>query len=84
MPADVRALAGPPRRLGERPTRVRTVRDLVADVITRGGIEPSRTDAITRLVLAKLRDLVPEEVGDVAAVLPAELREAWETAAAPR
>ncbi len=84
LPADVRALAGPPRRLGERGTRVRTVHELVADVIARGGIEPTRADAITRLVLARLRDLVPEEARDVAAVLPPELREVWETQAAPQ
>jgi uncharacterized protein (DUF2267 family) len=83
LPADVRALSGPPRRLGERPTRLRTVRDLVADVIARGGIEPTRADAITRLVLAKLRELVPEEARDVAAVLPEELRQFWTTAGAP-
>jgi uncharacterized protein (DUF2267 family) len=78
LPADVRELAGPPRRHGERPARLRTVPQLVAAVTTEGGIEGRHAEQITRAVVATLRDLVPEEAADVAAVLPAELREFWE------
>lgn len=78
LPADVRALSEPPRRQGERP-RLRTLPQLVAAVTAEGGIDPKQAEAITRAVLAALRGIVPEEAGDVAAVLPAELRELWET-----
>jgi uncharacterized protein (DUF2267 family) len=80
LPADVRQLAGPPRRMGQQARRVKTVQELVADVVARGGIEPSRAESITFAVLGKLRELVPEERRDIAAVLPGELREMWEHA----
>jgi len=79
LPADVRALAGPARRHGERTPRLKTVPQLVAAVIAEGGIEPAHADDITRAVVASLRGLVREEARDVAAVLPADLRELWET-----
>jgi uncharacterized protein (DUF2267 family) len=79
LPADVRALAGPPRRHGERPPRLKTLPQLVAAVTAEGGIEPQHAEEITRAVVATLRGLVHEEARDVAAVLPAELRELWET-----
>jgi hypothetical protein len=79
LPADVRALAGPVRRHGERPARLKTLPQLVAAVIAEGGIDPAHADDITRAVVASLRSLVREEARDVAAVLPAELRELWET-----
>jgi uncharacterized protein (DUF2267 family) len=79
LPLDVRALAGPARRRGERPPRLRTLPQLVAAVTAEGGIEPQHAEEITRAVVATLRGLVSEEARDVAAVLPAELRELWET-----
>lgn len=79
LPADVRALAGPVRRHGERPPRLRTLEQLVGAVTAEGGIEPRRAREITRAVVAALRSLVPEEARDVSAVLPGELRELWET-----
>jgi uncharacterized protein (DUF2267 family) len=79
LPADVRALAGPARRQGERPARLKTLPQLVAAVTAEGGIDPRHAEEITRAVVATLRGLVPEEARDVAAVLPAELRELWET-----
>ena len=79
LPADVRTVAGPPRRVGEHLTRLKTVPQLVAAVTAQGGIEPARAEEITRAVLAALRGVIPEEARDVAAVLPAELRELWET-----
>jgi uncharacterized protein (DUF2267 family) len=80
LSADVQALAGPPRRRGERPPRLKTVPQLVAATTAQGGVEPDRAEAITRAVLAALRGLAPEEAADIAAVLPPELRELWESA----
>jgi uncharacterized protein (DUF2267 family) len=79
LPADVRALAGPVRRHGELPSRVKTLPQLLATVMLEGGIAPEQTEGITRAVVAVLRRLVPEEAGDVAAVLPPELRELWQS-----
>ena len=78
LPADVRALAGPVRRHGERPPRLRTLPQLVAAVTAEGGVEPRHADEITRVVVAALRGLVRNEARDVTAVLPGELRELWE------
>jgi uncharacterized protein (DUF2267 family) len=80
LPADVRALTGPPRRRGQHPARLKTIPQLVAAVTAEGGIEPERAELITRSVLAALREVVRDEARDVAAVLPEELRELWETA----
>jgi uncharacterized protein (DUF2267 family) len=82
LPADVRALAGPVRRQGAQPARLKTVPQLVAAVTAEGGIPVARAEEITRAVIATLRQLVSEETHDVAAVLPGELRELWETAPA--
>ncbi len=79
LPADVRALAGPPRRHGERAPRLKSLPQLVAAVTAEGGIEPERAEGITRAVIAALRPLVPHEAHDVGATLPAELRTLWET-----
>jgi uncharacterized protein (DUF2267 family) len=59
------------------------VPQLVAAVTTEGGIEGRHAEQITRAVVVTLRDLVPEEAADVAAVLPAELREFWEASPLP-
>ncbi len=77
LPADVRALAGPPHRHGEKP-RVRTLEQLVATAMAEGGVDPDRATEITTAILRTLRELVPEEAGDVAAVLPSELRVVWD------
>ena len=82
LPADVRALAAAPRRYGERPPRLHTIPQLVAAVTAEGGIEAERAEAITRSVVTALRRIVADEAHDVAAVLPAELRELWESAPA--
>ena len=78
LPADVRALAGPVRRHGERTPRVKTLPQLVTTVIVEGEILPQHAEEITRAVIATLRRLVPEEARDVAAVLAPELRELWQ------
>ncbi|HVM65089.1 MAG TPA: DUF2267 domain-containing protein [Acidimicrobiales bacterium] len=78
LPGDVRGLFEPPRRL-RRGTPVRSVDDLVERVAAApSGLSSDSARAVTTAVLAVLRALVPEEEGDVAAVLPAELRALWE------
>jgi uncharacterized protein (DUF2267 family) len=77
LPADARALAGPPRRRGEATPRLKTVPELVAAITAEGEIEADRAEAITRAVVAALRALVPYEAHDVAATLPPELRALW-------
>ena len=71
--------SSPVRRTATASARpaLRTVPQLVAAVTTEGGIESRQAEQITRAVLATLRELVPEEAHDVAAVLPTELRELW-------
>jgi uncharacterized protein (DUF2267 family) len=80
LPDDVRALAGPPRRHGRVVGRIKTVPALVSAITDIDDVEPERADAITRAVLATLRQLVPQEADDVAATLPTELRELWTAA----
>jgi len=79
LPADVRALAGPVRRRGERLPPLRTLPQLVAAVTAQGGVDPKHAEDIIRAVVAALRRLVHDEAHDVAAVLPDELREIWES-----
>ncbi len=78
LPADARALAGPPERLGERAPRLKTIPELVVAANDRGGVNPAAGEAITRAVVAALHHLVPDEARDIAAVLPEELRALWE------
>jgi uncharacterized protein (DUF2267 family)/osmotically-inducible protein OsmY len=80
LPRDVRELAEPPRRFGARPTRVRTVVQFVGTATAPDGLGAEHSFAITEAVLGRLRELVPDEVADVAAVLPKELRHLWTTA----
>jgi uncharacterized protein (DUF2267 family) len=77
LPADVRALAGPVSRHGERAPRLRTVPQLVAAVVAEGGIDLAHAEAITRAVVGGLHDLAHAEARDVAAVLPQDLAELW-------
>jgi uncharacterized protein (DUF2267 family) len=78
FPADVRVLFTPPRRTrSEVPPR--TVHELVARIAAAPGELPrAKVEQITASVLSTLRSLVPEEAGDVSAVLPPELRDLWE------
>jgi uncharacterized protein (DUF2267 family) len=77
LPADVRALAGPPRRHGDV-SRLKTVPQFLAAVTAEGGIDTPRAEAITRAVIGRLRALVAHEARDVASVLPRDLRVLWE------
>lgn len=79
LPADVKAMFAPPRRIRHQEA-VRTVPDLVARIATIAEALPrDKALDVTRAVVAELRALVPEEVADVAAVLPRELSELWES-----
>jgi len=78
LPLDVRVLAGPARRHGERTPPVRTLEQLLAAAPVEGDIEAARATAITVAIVRTLRDLVRDETADLAAVLPPELRQLWE------
>ncbi len=77
LPVDLRHLVQPPRRarLSRRP---RTRSSFVATALPDAPVETGET--IVASVLGALRDLVPEEAIDVAAVLPSELRHLWKVA----
>jgi uncharacterized protein (DUF2267 family) len=78
LPADVRVLFSPPRRVsGAAPPR--TVNDLVAR-ITAGTVElpPDKAEGATSAVIETLRETVPDEAHAIGAVLPADLRAFWE------
>jgi uncharacterized protein (DUF2267 family) len=76
LPEDVRVLAAPPRRHPEGHARLRTGSDLVVAAAW-AGVAAEDAEAITEGVLGCLRQLVPEEVVHVAAVLPNDLRRLW-------
>lgn len=80
LPADVRRLAAEPRRIGRPPTRTRTVAELTSHVMAANGMSIDEAEPVITAVLGTLRKLVPEEAAHVASVLPAELRELWQTA----
>jgi uncharacterized protein (DUF2267 family) len=80
LPADVRALAEPPRRMGARAGHGRHLDEFVAAVIAADGIDRERATYAIESVLGVLRELVPEEAADVAAILSGELREFWNAA----
>lgn len=84
LPEDVRSMSRPPRRAGAAPARVRTVRELIAAVVSEvDDATEGRATAIVAAVVAEIRRLVPEETDDVAAVLPHELRDLWRGAGTP-
>lgn len=78
LPADVRPLLTPPRRIRDaRPAR--SFHDLVGRIVaTTSGLELDRAEEVTVDVVHALGDLVPDDLASVAAVLPPELRELWE------
>ncbi|MFP3901666.1 MAG: DUF2267 domain-containing protein [Acidimicrobiia bacterium] len=79
LPADVRELFAPPRRM-RRKAPPHTVDELVSRIAgtAPGTLPADRSVQVTEAVLRELRSLVPEERADVAAVLPAELKAFWE------
>jgi uncharacterized protein (DUF2267 family) len=77
LPADVRPLFEPPRRIAG-PHAARRAAELIERVCaTSEAIPTAHADAAVENILAALRSLVPEESRDVAAVLPRELRDLW-------
>ncbi len=80
LPADVRDLFTPPRRL-DALAQPRTVAELVARISSTAEVLGSGTaEQVTAAVIRELRALVPDEAADVAAVLPTELRALWQDA----
>jgi uncharacterized protein (DUF2267 family) len=78
LPADVRALFSPPRRVASA-ARPRTVNELVARIAAATGELPSdKAESVTKAVIETLRSLVPDEARDIGAVLPAGLRGFWQ------
>lgn len=78
LPADVVGLAAAPHRRGA--AQPRTVPQLVNTVQLLSGLPLGDAGRVTEAVVGTLRTLVPDEVRDVAATLPSELRTLWTTA----
>ncbi|HXX89795.1 MAG TPA: DUF2267 domain-containing protein [Acidimicrobiales bacterium] len=81
LPADVRQLAALPRPVTGVPRHLRHVDDFLQAT----SIDPANSErarAVTVAVLGALRELVPEEVDGVSAVLPTDLRDLWLAGAA--
>jgi uncharacterized protein (DUF2267 family) len=78
LPGDVRALMAAARRHGETADRVQSAPELVGRVmVSAGGTGVATSTKAVRSILNELHELVPEEVADVASVLPVGLRELW-------
>jgi uncharacterized protein (DUF2267 family) len=78
LPADVRSMFNPPRRIRQLAS-MRTVPELVARIAAATEVLPDdKAVEVTRAVVRELRALVPDEAADVAAILPAELRDLWD------
>lgn len=82
LAADVKAMLQPPRRRGDV-ARIRSVDEFVARVAADAGLSTDQAQRVTTGVFAVLRRAAPEEVDDVAAVLPDQLRELWQSAGEP-
>ena len=77
LPADVRKMAFPPTYGADIVSDLRTVTDFIAAVIAEESEPAGPATAIVTEIVTEIRSLVPEEAGDVAAVLPSELRTLW-------
>jgi uncharacterized protein (DUF2267 family) len=77
LPADVRQLTTRPRPLGTPKGQARTVAELVARVVSADGMAAESAEPVIAAVLGTLRTLVPEEVDDITAVLPEDLKHLW-------
>lgn len=76
LPEDVRMRSHPPLQVG-RLAKPRTVQAFDAAVAERAQLLVHEAALATRAVLDSLRGLVPEEVDDVEAVLPSDLKPLW-------
>jgi uncharacterized protein (DUF2267 family) len=77
LPEDVRALIG---EVTGPPSDIRARSDFYAAVATSAGTTEENVPALVGALLGDLRALVPEEVDDVGAVLPADLEDLWRDA----
>jgi len=77
LPADVQALTDEALIVGDL-ERARTADELIRQVADAAARTIGTAELVTRRVMADLRDLVPEEVDDVAAVLPRDIGRMWE------
>jgi uncharacterized protein (DUF2267 family) len=85
LPEDVRRVAVPPSLSGREVGRLRTAVGLYAGVVAvDSSVDDEHVHDVIDAVLGCLATLVPEECGDVAAVLPDELGELWQRAAAAK
>jgi uncharacterized protein (DUF2267 family) len=76
LPGDVTTLCVAPHRVGH--SRERTVAELVAGLSpATDPLPPPQAEHVIEAVFGALRELVPEEDHDIAAVLPEELRDFW-------
>lgn len=75
LPRDARSLAVRAHHRGAHP--VRTLDQLDEAVSAETGLDRHESERIAAAVLGALKELVPEEAADVAAVLPQELRAFW-------
>jgi len=75
LPTDLRILAEPlhPRWAGHR--RMRKFGEFTVAALP--NVDPGEREAIVESVLGAVHELVPEEIVDVAAVLPEDLRRLW-------
>ena len=78
LPADVRSMLGPPN--GHARPRLHHVGDFVSVAAARAGLDERTTGPVAEGILGTLRSRIPEEVRDIAAVLPADLRAWWQDA----
>lgn len=79
LPADVRSHVDRSQWKGDREGRRHDVESFVDAVVAAATptLLPERAQLVTESVLAVVRELVPEERNDVAAVLPPALRRLW-------
>jgi uncharacterized protein (DUF2267 family) len=77
LPADVRALTEPPFPAPEAAFQMRTRGDLITAVDAVLGLGTAGLGIVVEAVLHALRELIPDEDADVAAVLPSGLRTLW-------
>lgn len=81
LPADLQPMASRPRSPAKVGSRIRTAKEFAESVRSLAGLDHDapliREVVASRAILGELRALVPEEADDVAAVLPAEIRELW-------
>ncbi len=90
LPEDVRWWGEVTPVLDRPDGHLRTVDQLVAEIVAEANalcvdpdvFTPALGQRATEAILGTLRELVPEEVADIAATLPADLRQLW-TAAVP-